>query len=81
MELKLKNKVLTTLSDLLNQNRGQIIEANGNDIKLYPDMDDSMKDRLKVDDTKIDGMIKSLEEVAQQSDPEGKELYNYVRGG
>lgn len=79
MELKLKNKVLTTLSDLLHQNRDGIIEANGNDIDAYPDMDESMKDRLKVDDTKIDGMINSLNEVAQQADPEGKVLYNHLR--
>ena len=79
MELKLKNKVLTTLSDLLHQNRGGIIEANGNDIEAYPDMDESMKDRLKVDDTKIDGMINSLNEVANQANPEGKVLYNHTR--
>ena len=60
MELKLKNEVLTTLSDLLHQNRAGIIEANGTDFDAYPDMDESMKDRLKIDDTKIDGMINSL---------------------
>ena len=79
MELKLKNKVLTTLSDLLHQNRDGIIEANGNDIEAYPDMDESMKDRLKVDDSKIDGMINSLNEVANQADPEDKVLYNHTR--
>ena len=79
MKLELKNRVLKTLSDLLQQNRRRIIEANSIDINACPEMDDSMRDRLKVDDIKIDGMIKSLEEVAQQSDPEGKELYNYVR--
>ena len=79
MELKLKNKVLTTLSDLLHQNRDGIIEANGNDIEAYPDMDESMKDRLKVDDSKIDGMINSLKEVSHQVDPEGKVLYNHTR--
>lgn len=79
MELKLKNKVLTTLSDLLHQNRDGIIEANGNDIEAYPDMDESMKDRLKVDDSKIDGMINSLKEVSHQVDPEGKVLYNHLR--
>lgn len=79
MELELKNKVLTTLSDLLHKNRTGIIEANVKDINTYPDMDESMKDRLKVDDTKIDGMIKSLFEVAKQVDPEGKVLYNYKR--
>ena len=79
MELKLKNKVLTTLSELLHQNRAGIIEANGNDIDAYPDMDESMKDRLKIDDTKIDGMINSLNEVAHQADPEDKVLYNHTR--
>ncbi|MBF6598077.1 MAG: glutamate-5-semialdehyde dehydrogenase [Fermentimonas sp.] len=79
MELKLKNKVLTTLSDLLHQNRAGIIEANGIDIKAFPDMDKSMKDRLKVDYSKIDGMINSLNEVAHQADPEGKVLYNHIR--
>lgn len=79
MDLKLKNRVLITLSDLLQQNRGRIIEANNNDVKAYPEMDESMIDRLKVDNIKIDGMIKSLIEVARQADPEGKELYNHIR--
>ena len=79
MVLKLKNRVLATLSGLLHKNRNRIIEANIKDIKSYPDMDDSMMDRLKVDNIKIDGMIKSLDEVTHQSDPVGKELYNYVR--
>ena len=55
MDLKIKNRVLITLSELLQQNRGSIIEANNNDVKAYPEMDDSMKDRLKVDNIKIDG--------------------------
>ena len=42
-------------------------------------MDDSMKDRLKVDHIKIDGMINSLNEVANQANPEGKVLYNHTR--
>ena len=42
MDLKIKNRVLITLSELLQQNRGSIIEANNNDVKAYPEMDDSM---------------------------------------
>jgi len=45
----------------------------------FPNMDDSMKDRLKVDEQKIDAMIRSLEEVAKQPDPEGKTIYEFVR--
>lgn len=79
MNLSLKNSVLSSLSDLLEQNKREIMEANTTDMNTFPEMDDSMKDRLKVDYKKIDGMIQSLEEVAAQSDPEGKELYSFTR--
>ncbi len=79
MNNKQKNKVLFSLAQLLELNREKIKEANKADINAFPEMDDSMKDRLKVDDKKIDGMIQSLEEVASQPDPEGKILYEFVR--
>ena len=74
-----KNRVLTSLADLLRQNRAQIIEANLQDMVDYPEMDEAMKDRLKVDEKKIDGMIRSLTQVASLNDPEGKTLYAYTR--
>lgn len=79
MESRQKNSVLTSLSVLLRQNRQEIIEANRADIDAFPDMDNSMRDRLKVDDMKIGGMICSLEEVAAQADPEGKTIYELTR--
>lgn len=79
MDLSLKNNVLSSLSELIKQNKKKIIDANTADMKAFPDMDESMKDRLKVDDRKIEGMIQSLEEVAAQPDPEGKELYSFTR--
>jgi glutamate-5-semialdehyde dehydrogenase len=42
-------------------------------------MDDAMRDGLKVDERKIEGMMQALEEVALQDDPEGKTLYEYIR--
>ena len=74
-----KNRVLTSLADLLRQNRAQIIEANLQDMADYPEMDEAMKDRLKVDEKKIDEMIRSLTQVASLNDPEGKTLYAYTR--
>lgn len=79
MDLILKNSVLKSLSELLQQNKQEIMDANTKDMNAFPEMDDSMKDRLKVDIKKIDAMIQSLEEVAAQSDPEGKELYSFTR--
>jgi glutamate-5-semialdehyde dehydrogenase len=79
MEHQQKNSVLSALSQLIRQHRLEIIEANSNDIGAFPDMDDAMMDRLKVDDKKIEGMIRSLEEVSAQADPEGKIRYEFVR--
>lgn len=74
-----KNKVLTSLAGLLKNRKEAIIEANRSDMQAFPDMDDFMRDRLKVDDQKIEAMIRSLEEVALQDDPEGKTLYEFIR--
>ncbi|RNC64371.1 glutamate-5-semialdehyde dehydrogenase [Proteiniphilum sp. X52] len=79
MKNEQKNDVLLSLGQLLELNRENIMKANEADISAYPGMDDSMLDRLKVDEKKIDGMIRSLEEVASQPDPEGKTLYEFVR--
>lgn len=79
MKSSQKNNVLRTLAELLKQQGDEIIHANGVDMDAFPDMDASMRDRLKVDGTKIEGMIRSLEEVAAQADPEGKILYKHTR--
>lgn len=79
MDSKLKDSVLFSLAEILEVNRDKIIEANEADKQASPGMDESMMDRLKVDNNKIDGMIRSLKEVASQADPEGKILYETVR--
>lgn len=79
MDSKLKNSVLYSLAELLERNRVKIMEANKADVRTFPDMDDSMMDRLKVDNQKIDGMIQSLNEVAAQADPEGRILHEWSR--
>ncbi len=79
MDSDIKNNVLFALAALLETNREKIIEANETDVQTFPNMDASMKDRLKVDNGKIDGMIRSLEEVAAIADPEGKILYEFER--
>jgi glutamate-5-semialdehyde dehydrogenase len=79
MDIIIKNSVLSKLSELIKEKEQAIIDANNLDIETFPEMDESMKDRLKVDKKKIGDMIKSLEEVTAQDDPEGKELYNFTR--
>lgn len=79
MVISPKNNVLLGLADLLNKNKSEILLKNELDMGSFSDMDESMKDRLKVDEKKVDGMIRSLREVAEQDDPEGKILYDFTR--
>lgn len=79
MDRMQKNSVLRTLSELLRLQKEAILEANRSDMLAFPDMDEAMRDRLKVDDRKIEGMMQALEEVALQDDPEGKTIYQYIR--
>lgn len=79
MVISPKNSVLLGLADLLNKNKSEILLKNELDMDSFSDMDESMKDRLKVDEKKVDGMIRSLREVAEQDDPEGKILYDFTR--
>lgn len=79
MAINLKNDVLLSLAKLLSDNQSEIISKNQIDLNNISDSDISMIDRLKVDEAKIEGMIKSLHEVAAQDDPESKILYDYTR--
>ena len=59
MALSSKDNVLLGLADLLNKNRLEILHRNRLDMEAADGSDESLKDRLKVDGRKIDGMIRS----------------------
>lgn len=67
-----KNKVITSMMDILNKRRIEIIEANERDLNEFNLKDRAMYDRLIVNDKKIDEMIQALREVHNQEDPVGK---------
>ena len=71
--------MLIRLSEIISSRESEILAANRQDLNAFPDMDASTKDRLKVDEKKIGGMIQSLRDVAELPDPEGKILYQYTR--
>jgi len=74
-----KNAVLTRMAELLEANREAIIAQNREEVEAYTGSDQSMRDRLKVNDKKVDGMIKSLHDVRAGADPEGMIRYAHVR--
>ena len=73
-----KNAVLNAMAKLVEQNRQVILDANKMDIESFALDDKAMYDRLIVNDSKIDGMIESLEQLASQEDPVGKEIFQFI---
>jgi len=73
-----KNAVLNAMAKLVAQNRQVILDANKMDIKSFAENDKAMYDRLIVNEAKIDGMIESLEQLASQEDPVGKEIFHFT---
>lgn len=71
---EIKNKVLSSMMQLLDSNRNSILTANKKDLELFNLEDQAMYDRLIVTDGKIDGMIASIKEVRSQEDPVGKTI-------
>lgn len=74
-----KNAVLGTLAELIDTHRKEIIAHNKKDLELYTGKDPAMFDRLKVNDQKVDAMVKAIHHVQSLEDPVGKILYTYTR--
>lgn len=70
-----RNAVLTSMAQLVTENQTSILAANHIDLENYIGDDISMRDRLKVDQSKIDGMVLSLEQLTKEPDPLGIERF------
>ena len=72
-----RNAVLSRMAELLEQERANLKSINQQDMTNYSGDDLAMEKRLLVDDSKIDGMILSMQQLASQEDPVGVELFNF----
>ncbi|OMP31763.1 glutamate-5-semialdehyde dehydrogenase [Mangrovimonas sp. DI 80] len=70
----IKNKVLDSMITIIDRKREQILEANKKDLDAFNKDDQALYDRLVVDNHKINGMIKAIQEVRNQEDPVGKTI-------
>jgi len=77
LSIEKRNAVLLIMAKLLEEERANIIEVNKIDLEAYNGDDISMFDRLKVDDDKVDEMIKSVTHLASQKDPVGVERFSF----
>ncbi|GGK52407.1 MULTISPECIES: glutamate-5-semialdehyde dehydrogenase [Flavobacteriaceae] len=71
---EIKNKVLNSMIKIIDRERISILEANKKDLDAFNKDDQALYDRLVVDDAKINGMIKAIDEVKAQKDPVGQEI-------
>ena len=71
---KEKNALLIKLAELLRENSGEIIEANRQDLASAEEngVAKAMLDRLMINEQRIDGIARSLCDVAALDDPVGK---------
>lgn len=74
IDKKIKNKVLESMMTIIDNNREDLLKANKKDLEAFNKDDQALYDRLVVDDSKIDGMIKAISEVKNQEDPVNKEI-------
>ena len=71
-----KDKALLRMAESIKQNKNRILEANRKDVENAnrEKLPKALVDRLKLDDSKIDDIARSLESVAGLEDPVGKTL-------
>ena len=72
LDSKLKDQVLQSMIESLQNNKEVIVNANKKDLEAFNRDDQALYDRLIVDDAKIDDMIRAVQEVKDQDDPVGK---------
>ena len=77
LNIKQRNGVLFRMAELVGQNREKLYQANQTDMQSFDRNDLAMFDRLKVDSDKIDDMILSLKQLAEQADPVGVERFHF----
>ena len=78
LSIEKRNAVLSRMAELLEQERINLKTINQQDINNYSGDDLAMEKRLLVDDAKIDGMILSLQQLANQEDPVGKVRFDFT---
>ena len=76
-----KNRILNAMAEALGANRGRIQEANQRDMAAAREagLSDAMMDRLLLTDTRLDGVIRSLQSLTGLKDPVGQTLSKWMR--
>ena len=79
LSIKKRNSVLIKFSNYLKKYKKSILKENLKDLSLAKKIKSTMLERLKLDDKKIETIIKSVNEIAKFKDPLGKTLDSWQR--
>lgn len=80
VDTQTKDRALEAMARALDENRNRIIEANNADLeeagrmKAEGKLSQALVDRLKVSNSKIDGMISGIRDVIKLEDPSGRTM-------
>jgi glutamate-5-semialdehyde dehydrogenase len=74
-----RDKALLTAANAIRAHRADILAANAEDLKAAHDLTPALRDRLFLEDKRIEAMAKGLEDIAALPDPVGRELARWQR--
>lgn len=76
-----KNAALAAISKALTDNASLIISENAKDLQAAKEngMSEAMQDRLKLDESRIAGMAKGVDELIALNDPIGQVIDGFIR--
>lgn len=76
-----KNNALAAISKALTENAGLIMSENAKDLQAAKEsgMSEAMQDRLKLDEKRIAGMAKGVDELIALNDPIGQIIEGFTR--
>ncbi len=74
-----KDKALNSAAAAIRTGRGRILAANAKDLAEAEDLSAALRDRLELDDDRIEAMASGLEEIAKLADPVGRVMKEWTR--
>jgi len=74
-----KTKALLEAARSIRARKAEILAANARDLDAATSLPASMRDRLALNEARVEAMAKGVEDVAAQPDPNGRELARWTR--
>ena len=74
---QIKDEVLADVRTQISSRAEEIIMTNSKDLQAWQGTDQAMYDRLVINEKKIEGMLKAVDDIIRDDDPIGQEIYSF----